>query len=134
MSPLAIISIHLQGMTDSPSILTYHHLAPWLHGNLVLVDLMFNFEDPKNDMDSKLDCMLQEFEDGRFKEYLIFNLIFLQLIFQSGGLGSWSLSQATLIQTQETCTLPQTTRHQHRLMMSVLFCFLAPILICCVPF
>ncbi|KIK03069.1 hypothetical protein K443DRAFT_131586 [Laccaria amethystina LaAM-08-1] len=74
-SPLAIISIHLQGMTDSPSILTYHHLAPWLHGNLVLIDLMFNFDDPKNNFNSQMECMLHEFEEGQFKDWSRFLVI-----------------------------------------------------------
>ena len=69
-TPLAIISIHLQGMTDSPSILTYHHLAPYLHGNLVLVNLMFNFDKPRRYFNFQLENMLQEFKDGEFKEYV----------------------------------------------------------------
>jgi len=51
-------------MMDSSSLVTYHHLAPWLQGNLVLVDLMFNFDDPQNDFESQLDTMLQDFEEG----------------------------------------------------------------------
>ena len=78
-TPLAIISIHLQGMVDSTSLITYHHLAPWLQGNLVLVDLMFNFDDPQNDFESQLDTMLQDFEEGDYKEYVNSYLIFLAL-------------------------------------------------------
>ncbi|EDR13071.1 uncharacterized protein LACBIDRAFT_308507 [Laccaria bicolor S238N-H82] len=59
-TPLAIISIHLPGITDSPSILTYHHLAPYLHGNLVLINLMFNFNKPRKHFNSQLENMLQE--------------------------------------------------------------------------
>jgi hypothetical protein len=66
-------------MVDSTSLITYHHLAPWLQGNLVLVDLMFNFEDPKNDFDSQLDSMLQDFEEGDYKEYFNFYFVFLAL-------------------------------------------------------
>jgi len=64
---------------DSTSLITYHHLAPWLQGNLVLVDLMFNFDDPQNDFESQLDTMLQDFEEGDYKEYVNFYLIFLAL-------------------------------------------------------
>jgi hypothetical protein len=69
-TPLAIISIHLQGMTDSSSILTYHHLAPYFHGNLVLVDLTFNFDKPRKHFNSQMESMLQEFEAGEFEEYV----------------------------------------------------------------
>ncbi|KAF8797533.1 hypothetical protein BYT27DRAFT_7323634, partial [Phlegmacium glaucopus] len=75
VTPLAIISIHLQGMVDSTSLITYHHLAPWLQGNLVLVDLMFNFDDPQNDFESQLDTMLQDFEEGDYKEWTRFLVI-----------------------------------------------------------
>ena len=78
-TPLAIISIHLQGMVDSASLITYHHLAPWLQGNLVLVNLVFNFDDLQNDFESQLDTMLQDFEEGDYKEYVNFYLIFLAL-------------------------------------------------------
>lgn len=64
---------------DSTSIITYHHLAPWLQGNLVLVDLMFNFDDPKNDFESQLDTLLQEFEEGEYREYVNFYLVVLAL-------------------------------------------------------
>ena len=75
-----------------------------------------------------MESMLHEFEEGQFKEYVIFDSIFLQLIFQSGGLSSWLLSQPTLIQTQDSCTFPHATQAQCLLMRSVLFCFLATIL------
>ena len=78
-TPLAIISIHLEGIVDSTSLVTYHHLAPWLQGNLVLVDLVFNFDDPQNNFQSQLDSMLQEFEEGNYKEYIHFYLFFLEL-------------------------------------------------------
>ena len=68
-------------MIDSPSFITYHHLSPWLHGNLVLVDLTFNFDDPKNHFESKLNDMLDRFDGGDLKEYTNFNLIFLRLKF-----------------------------------------------------
>lgn len=59
--PLAIISIvHLP----------YHlpSLVPWLQGNVVLVDFIFNFDDTNNKFETQLDTMLQDFEDGLFKE------------------------------------------------------------------
>lgn len=64
---------------DSASLITYHHLAPWLQGNLVLVDLMFNFDDPQNAFESQLDTMLQDFEEGEYKEYVNFYFFFLAL-------------------------------------------------------
>ena len=63
-------------MIDSPSFITYHHLSPWLHGNLVLVDLAFNFDDPKNNFESNLNDMLNRFEGGDLKEYVNFSFIF----------------------------------------------------------
>ena len=70
---------HLQGMVDSASLITYNHLAPWLQGNLVLVDLMFNFDDSQNNFETQLDNMLQDFEEGDYKEYVNFYLFFLVL-------------------------------------------------------
>jgi len=63
-------------MVDSPSIITYHHLAPWLHGNLVLVNMEFNFDDPKINFESQLDDMLGRFASGEFAEYANFSPIF----------------------------------------------------------
>jgi hypothetical protein len=50
--------------------MTYHHLAEWLQGNLVMVDLTFNFDDTNNQFESQLDIMLDGFETGKFKEYV----------------------------------------------------------------
>jgi Ni,Fe-hydrogenase I cytochrome b subunit len=69
-TPLAIIAIHLEGLMDRGSIMTYHHLAEWLQGNLVMVDLTFNFDDTNNQFESQLDIMLDGFETGKFKEYV----------------------------------------------------------------
>lgn len=67
--PLAIISIHLEGMTDIPGFIAYHHIHPWLHGNAIHIDLDFNFDDiPKNDFASRLGTMLDSFECGHLKE------------------------------------------------------------------
>lgn len=74
-TPLAIIAIHLQGMTDRGSVIVYHHLAEWLQGNLVLVDLTFNFDDPNNQFESNLDTMLESFETGDFKEWTRFLVV-----------------------------------------------------------
>ena len=57
----------------------YYHLMPWLQGNLVLVDLMFNFDDTQNNFESQLDIMLQDFEEGDYKEYINLILFFLAL-------------------------------------------------------
>jgi len=67
-TPLANIAIHLEGMTDQGSIMTYHHLAEWLQGNLVLVDLTFHFDDLNNQFESQLETMLETFETGALKE------------------------------------------------------------------
>jgi len=47
----------------------------------VLVDLTFNFDDPKNDFESKLDDMLDQFDSGDLKEYVNSSSIFLILKF-----------------------------------------------------
>jgi hypothetical protein len=56
--------------------ITYHHLVPWLQGNLVLVDLTFNFDDKNNKFETNLDTMLQDFEDGLFKRVSCFHFYF----------------------------------------------------------
>jgi len=68
-------------MIDSPSLITYHHLNPWLHGNLILVDLTFNFDDSESDFESNLGNMIDRFDGGDLKEYVNFNIIFLILKF-----------------------------------------------------
>lgn len=73
---MAIISIHLEGMDDTPSLLTYYHLQPWLQGNLVHIDMDFNLDDvPHNDFQSRLDLMLDAFEMGELQQYVHFRLI-----------------------------------------------------------
>ena len=68
-TPLAIISIHLEGMDDTPSLNTYYHLHPWLQGNLVHIDMDFNFNNiPHNDFASQLGSMLDAFETGGLQE------------------------------------------------------------------
>jgi hypothetical protein len=68
-------------MVASSSFITYYHLVPWLHGNLVLVDLIFNFDDLQNDFYSNLDRMLERFEGGDLKEYVDLDPIFSILMF-----------------------------------------------------
>ena len=87
-------------MVDSTSLVTYHHLAPWLQGNLVLVDLMFNFDDPENDFESQLDTMLQDFEEGDYKEYVNFYLIFLALNISI----SWTQFLVVISMHSDPCT------------------------------
>ena len=68
-TPLAIISIHLEGMDDTPSLNMYYHLHPWLQGNLVHIDMDFNFNNvPHNDFASRLGSMLDAFETGDLQE------------------------------------------------------------------
>ncbi|EDR13074.1 uncharacterized protein LACBIDRAFT_308512 [Laccaria bicolor S238N-H82] len=76
-SPVAIISIHLEGMNDIPSLLAYHHLHDWLHGNVVHVGLDFHLCDvPHNDFESQLDTMLAAFErKGQFEGWTQFMVI-----------------------------------------------------------
>jgi hypothetical protein len=82
-SPVAIISIHLEGMGDVPSLLAYHHMFDWLHGNVVHVSLDFHFADvPQNDFESRLNAMLVAFEKkGPFEECVSITLIIMRLIF-----------------------------------------------------
>jgi hypothetical protein len=67
-SPLAIILIHLKKMIHNPSIITYHHLHPWLHGNLVHIDFDFNFEHFNNDFQIRMDKTLDRSMNGDLKE------------------------------------------------------------------
>lgn len=56
-------------MDDTPSLITYCHLHPWLQGNVVHIDMDFNFDDvPHNDFESRLDLMLNAFETGHLQE------------------------------------------------------------------
>ena len=67
VTPLAIISIHLEGMNDTPSYLAYHHLQPWLLGNVVHVDLDFNMVDEAyHDWVIRFNRLLDSFETGEF--------------------------------------------------------------------
>ncbi|KIM40990.1 hypothetical protein M413DRAFT_28089 [Hebeloma cylindrosporum] len=77
ISPLVIISIHLEGMSDIPSLLTYHHIRDWLRGNVVHIDLDFNFDDvPHNDFETRLNNMLDAFDEtGEFWEWSQFMVI-----------------------------------------------------------
>ena len=68
-TPLAIISIHLEGMDDSHSRLLYHNLHPWFKGNVVLVNLDFNMTNVvHNDWGSRLERLVEVFETGEYKE------------------------------------------------------------------
>jgi hypothetical protein len=44
--------------------MAYHHIYPWLKGNLIHVDLDFNFEKPDHDFPERLNLMLDRFENG----------------------------------------------------------------------
>lgn len=72
--PLAIISICLDGMDDSPSHIIYHHLRPWFKGNLIHVGFALNFNSHTAEFESQLDTMLAKFEDGGFQECVYFSI------------------------------------------------------------
>ena len=79
---MGIISIHLEGMNDIPSLLAYYHLYDWLRGNIVHVSLDFHLDDvPHNDFETQMDNMLAAFErKGQFEEYVSITFIILRLI------------------------------------------------------
>lgn len=57
-------------MKDVPSIIAYNHIQPWLGGNLVHVDIDFNFKGLNvQDFIARLDTMLDRFENGDLKGY-----------------------------------------------------------------
>ena len=70
-------------MNDIPSLLSYHHLHDWLHGNVVHVSLDFHLLDvPHNDFESRMDAMLAAIEKkGTFEEYVSIIFIVLRLRF-----------------------------------------------------
>lgn len=70
--PLAIISFHLDGMQDAPSHIVFHHLQPWLQGNLIHVDIILNFRNGKEEFESLFSAVLDKFEDSAFHEYVLF--------------------------------------------------------------
>jgi hypothetical protein len=43
---------------------------------MLLGNLTFNFNNPKNDFNSQLENMLHEFEDGDLKEYVTSTLFY----------------------------------------------------------
>jgi hypothetical protein len=55
---------------DSPAAIVYHHLLPWLRGNLVYVELDFDFRVTKSrhNFEDRLEEMLDVFISGPFKE------------------------------------------------------------------
>lgn len=61
-------------MKDVPSVIAYHHVHPWLHGNLVHVDLDFNLLEGAEDFKDRMNAMLNRFEKGDLKEYVFFIL------------------------------------------------------------
>jgi hypothetical protein len=77
---LALISIRLEGMLDlgTPSLLTYHNIYPWLRGHISHVDIDFNLDTDESIDDFLLrqQQLMDLFESGQLKEYLI---IFLML-------------------------------------------------------
>jgi hypothetical protein len=69
--PLAIICIHLAGMdsVDSPAAIVYHHLLPWLRGNLVYFELDFDFRVPQSihNFQDRLEEMVDAFTSDSMK-------------------------------------------------------------------
>ena len=58
-------------MDDTPSLVTYLHLRPWLQGNISLIEIDFNLDDvPHNDFETRLDLMLDNLESGDLHEYI----------------------------------------------------------------
>jgi hypothetical protein len=55
-------------MIHNPSIITYHYLHFWLHGNLVHIDFDFNFEHFNNDFQICMDKMLDRFMNGNLSD------------------------------------------------------------------
>ena len=60
-------------MKDIPSVIAYHHIHPWLLGNLVHVDLDFDF-GKVDDFTARLNMMLDRFEKGDLMEYVFESL------------------------------------------------------------
>jgi hypothetical protein len=68
-------------MKDVPSVIAYHHIQPWLMGNLIHVDFDFNLERME-DVTVRLNTMLDRFENGDLKGYLfIFSLSLFESFF-----------------------------------------------------
>ena len=82
ITPLVIISIHLEGMTDIPSLIAYHHLHDRLQGNIVHINMDFNLDDvPQNDFAYHLSNMLDRLETGDWKSHINICLVTLMLIY-----------------------------------------------------
>ena len=82
ITPLVIIFIHLEGMTDIPSLIAYHHLHDWLQGNIVHIDMDFNLDDVlRNEFAYFLKNMLDRLEIGDLKSHINICLIILMLTY-----------------------------------------------------
>jgi len=85
-------------MDDVSSLIAYHHIYPWLHGNAVHISLDFNFNDvPQNDFETRLDNMLDVFEHGHLQEYVNFRCS--RYLSDTHTLFLWSWAQFMVIIT-----------------------------------
>jgi hypothetical protein len=68
---LAIVSIHLQGMRDTPASVTFEILQPYLRGNLVFFDVQFNLLDEETSVGFwvAMEALLNDLEKD-LKEYV----------------------------------------------------------------
>lgn len=97
-------------MDDTPSLLTYYHLQPWLQGNLAHIDIDFNFDDvPHNNFQARLELMLDAFETGDLQQYvyLLVGLSYQYWSFRLDGQSFLSWLQVTRIQGVVTYILDQ---------------------------
>jgi hypothetical protein len=81
---LAIVSIHLQGMRDTPGRVSFEILQPWLQGNLVVFDIEFNLLDEVTSVGfwDATEIMLSNLEK-ELEEYVSFKCMVLLLNFYS---------------------------------------------------
>ena len=82
ITPFMIIFIHLERMTNIPSLIAYHHLHDWLQGNILHINMDFNLDDvPQNDFVYCLSNMLDRLETGDLKSHINICLIVLMLTY-----------------------------------------------------
>ena len=68
LGPIAVISIHLLGwpLYETPASIAYESLVSWLKGNVVLIEIDFDFSTPtaKKNFIMRLNKLLAEFRSG----------------------------------------------------------------------
>lgn len=79
LEPIAVISIHLRGwpVYETPASVAYESLVSWLKGNVVLIEIDFDFttSTTKKNFTARLNKLLGEFRSGGPLEKCVFSML-----------------------------------------------------------